>query len=176
MDLTILFSPVEESLYSEITSPSSFFKSIHAFTEKMPDYRGAHIALFGIKEDRGTYTNKGTASAPDEIRKKLYHLKKGTGAYRVVDLGNLNIGHDLNESYVRVSEVCRMLLEHNVLPIILGGSHDIDYGQYCAYETMNKLVSLLNVDAFLDLEEKKRIAGKQTPHSQNTIARTKLPV
>ena len=164
MDLTILFSPVDEALYSDITSPSSFFKSIHAFTEKMPDYRGAHIALFGIKEDRGTYTNKGTASAPDEIRKKLYHLKKGTGAYRVVDLGNLNIGHDLSESYVRVSEVCRMLLEHNVLPIILGGSHDIDYGQYCAYETMEKLVSLLNIDAFLDLEEK-----RESPESKHHI-------
>lgn len=164
MDLTILFSPVEEALYSEITSPSSFFKGIHAFTEKMPDYRGAHIALFGIKEDRGTYTNKGTASAPDEIRKKLYHLKKGTGAYRVVDLGNLNIGHDLSESYVRVSEVCRMLLEHNVLPIILGGSHDIDYGQYCAYESMDKLVSLLNIDAFLDLEEK-----RESPESRHHI-------
>jgi formiminoglutamase len=164
MDLTILFSPIDEALYSEVTSPSSFFKSIHAFTEKMPDYRGAHIALFGIKEDRGTYTNKGTASAPNEIRKKLYQLKKGTGAYRIVDLGNLNIGHDLSESYVRVSEVCRMLLEHNVLPIILGGSHDIDYGQYCAYETMDKLVSLLNIDAFLDLEEK-----KESPESRHHI-------
>jgi formiminoglutamase len=164
MDLTILFSPIDDALYSEITSPSSFFKSIHAFTEKMPDYRGAHIALFGIKEDRGTYLNKGTASAPDEIRKKLYHLKKGTGAYRIVDLGNLNIGHDLSESYVRVSEVCRMLLEHNVLPIILGGSHDIDYGQYCAYETMDKLVSLLNIDAFLDLEEK-----RESPESRHHI-------
>jgi formiminoglutamase len=154
MDLTILFSPVDESLYANIGSPSSFFRSINAFTEKMPDYRGAHIAIFGVKEDRGTSNNKGSSAGPDEIRKKLYHLKKGMGAYRIVDLGNLNIGHDLNESYVRVSEVCRMLLEHNVLPIIIGGSHDLDYGQYAAYETMDKLVSLLNIDAFLDLDEK----------------------
>lgn len=154
MDLTILFSPVDESLYANIGSPSSFFRSINAFTEKMPDYRGAHIAIFGVKEDRGTSNNRGSSAGPDEIRKKLYHLKKGMGAYRIVDLGNLNIGHDLNESYVRVSEVCRMLLEHNVLPIIIGGSHDLDYGQYAAYETMDKLVSLLNIDAFLDLDEK----------------------
>ncbi len=87
----------------------------------MPDYRGAHIAIFGIKEDRGAPNNKGTASGPDEIRKKLYHLKKGMGSYRIVLLGNLNIGHDVSESYVRVSEVCRMLLEQNVLPIIIGG-------------------------------------------------------
>lgn len=154
MDLTILFSPIEESLYSDIKSPSSFFKNIHPFTDKMPEYRGAHIALFGIREGRGSSINTGTAFGPDEIRKKLYNLKKGLGSYRVVDLGNLNVGHDLNESYVRISEVCRILLESNVLPVILGGSHDLDYGQYCSYETMNKLVSFLNIDAFLDLDEK----------------------
>ncbi len=161
MDLTILFSPIDESLYADITSPSSFYKNIRAFTEKMPDYRGAHIAIFGVKEERGTLTNTGTSSAPDEIRKKLYHLKKGTGSSHIVDLGNLNVGHDLEETYVRISEVCRMLLESNVLPIILGGSHDLDYGQYSAYETMDKLVSLLNVDAFLDLEEKKESGASQ---------------
>jgi formiminoglutamase len=51
-----------------------------------------------------------------------------------------------------------MLLESNVLPIIIGGTHDLDYGQYCGYETMDKLVSLLNIDAFLDLDDKKESA------------------
>lgn len=54
---------------------------------------------------------------------------------------------------MRISEVCRILLEDNVLPIIIGGTHDLDYGQYCGYETLEKLVSFLNVDAFLDLED-----------------------
>jgi formiminoglutamase len=163
MDLTILFSPVSEDLYNNITAPSSFFRNIQAFGEKMPDYKGVHIALFGVGEERGTETNKGTAGAADEIRKKLYALKRGTGAYRIVDLGNLKPGHDLDETYTRVSEVCRMLLESNVLPVILGGSHDLDYGQYSSYETLDKLVSLLNVDAFLDLEDKKEL-GASTQH------------
>nr|HPH45716.1 arginase family protein [Chryseolinea sp.] len=161
MDLTILFSPIDELLYADITSSSSFYKNIRAFTEKMPDYRGAHIAIFGVKEERGTISNTGTAYAPDEIRKKLYNLKKGIGSNYIVDLGNLNAGHDLEETYLRISEVCRMLLEHNVLPIILGGSQDLDYGQYTAYETMDKLVSLLNVDAFLDLDDKKESSASQ---------------
>lgn len=155
MDLTILFSPVDESLYSSIQSNTSFFRSISIFGEKMPDYRNAHIAIFGVPEERGASGNQGTAKAPDEVRKKLYHLKKGTGSYRIVDLGNLNPGHDLDETYVRVSEVCRILLENNVLPIILGGSHDLDYGQYTSYESMEKLVSMLNIDAFLDLDDSK---------------------
>jgi formiminoglutamase len=158
MDLTLFFSPLDESIYSSITSTSSFYKNIRIFGDKMPDYKGAHIALLGVNEERGAGNNSGTARAADEIRKKLYALKKGNGTYKIVDLGNLNPGHDLEETYTRISEVCRMLLEENVLPIILGGSHDLDYGQYAAYETMDKLVSLLNVDAFLDLDEDKNVA------------------
>ena len=107
MDLTILFSPLDESLYGAAYSSNSFFKNIKVYGEKMPDYKQAHLALFGIKEERGTQTNFGSAQAPDEIRKKLYPLKKGNGTYNIVDLGNLNQGIDLEETYVRVSEVCR---------------------------------------------------------------------
>ena len=164
MDLTIFFSPIEESIYEKISSNTSFYKSIKAYGEKMPDYKGAHIALFGIKEVRGTHSNTGAAHGPDEIRKKLYQLKKGTGAYNIVDLGNLNPGIDLDETFVRISEVCRILLEHNVLPVILGGTHDLDYGQYRSYEDMNKLVSFLNVDAFLDLDD-----SKESPFSKQHI-------
>jgi formiminoglutamase len=153
MDLTIFFSPIDDAVHAEATSQSSFFRNIKAFTEKMPDYHGAHIAMFGVKEERGTSNNFGAAKGPDEVRKKLYQLKKGTGIYNIVDLGNLNTGIDLEETYVRVSEVCRMLLEANVLPVIIGGTHDVDYGQYRGYQDLEKLVSLLNVDAFLDLED-----------------------
>lgn len=153
MDLTILFSPVPESLYSEIEQPNSVFKSISVFGEKMPDYRTAHIAIFGVPEERGTDTNLGSAHGPDEIRRKLYQLKKGTGLYNIVDLGNLKPGIDLDETYTRISEVCRILMEQNTLPVILGGTHDLGIGQYRGYEELDKLVSFLNVDAFLDLEE-----------------------
>ena len=153
MDLTILFNPIDETIYSEIKGQSSVCKNIKVFGESMPDYKTAQIAIFGIGEERGTDTNQGCAHGADEIRKKLYALKKGSGLYNIVDLGNLKKGIDLEETYTRISEVCRMLLEQNTLPIILGGSHDLDIGQYRGYEDLQKLVSFLNVDAFLDLEE-----------------------
>lgn len=159
MDLTILFSPLDESIYQKNYALNSVFKNIKVYGDKMPDYKGAHIAIVGVEEERGTKVNKGCAKGPDEIRKKLYNLKKGNGAYRIVDLGNLNPGIDLDETYVRISEVCRMLLENNVLPLILGGTHDLDYGQYRGYEEMEKLISLLNIDAFLDLEDNKEAAA-----------------
>lgn len=174
MDLTILFSPVDDQLYADIASHASFFKNIKIFGDKMPAYKDAHIAIFGVKESRGGENNAGASKGPDEIRRKLYNLKKGNGSYRIVDLGNLNPGHDLDETYVRISEVCRMLLENNVLPVVIGGTHDLDYGQYSGYETMSKLVSLLNIDAFLDLEDKKRSRAKPAAHSQDFTARAKL--
>ena len=159
MDLKLFFSPIDESIHSPNLPVSSFFKSIRSYTDKMPDYVGSHIALIGVNETRGSGHHPGKESAPDEVRKKLYELKKGSGAYRIVDLGNLNPGVDLDETYVRLSEVCRILLEGNVLPVIIGGSHDLDYGQYWAYEGFDKLVSLLNIDAFLDLEDKHGVAA-----------------
>lgn len=162
MDLTILFSPLDEILLKGDHSSSSFLKNISVFDEKMPDYRAAQIAIFGVKESRGSFNNDGTSNGPDEIRRKLYQLRKGTGKYNIVDLGNLNPGIDLDETHLRISEVCRVLLENNVLPIIIGGSHDLDYGQYRAYEEMDKLVSFLNVDALLDLDDDKNSpAAKQ---------------
>lgn len=158
MDLTIFFSPVKESLYDGVTSSSSFFKTLSVFGDKMPDHRGARIAMFGIGANHGASSTENSTDGPDEIRKKLYRLKKGKGGARIIDLGNLNPGIDAEETCVRVSEVCRILLENNVLPLIIGGSQDLDYGQYTAYESMEKLVSFLNVDACLDLEEGDRSA------------------
>jgi formiminoglutamase len=153
MDLTLFFNPLDESIYSSISTIASFYKNIRIYGDKMPDYKGAHLALIGVNEERGAGINLGTAKGPDEIRRKLYALKMGQGSYRIVDLGNLKPGHDLQETYARISEVCRILLENNVLPVILGGSHDLDLGQYMAYESMEKLIGFLNIDAFLDLDE-----------------------
>lgn len=119
----------------------------------MPDYKNTDIAIIGVEEEKGTVENKGTAQGPIAIRKQLFKLKKGYGAYKIVDLGTLRNGIDLEETYGRLSEVCHYLIEHNVLPLIIGGSHDLCYGQFTAYENMDKLITLLNVDAFLDMEE-----------------------
>ncbi|MTI21802.1 formiminoglutamase [Fulvivirga sp. RKSG066] len=153
MDLKIFFSPLDADIFSHIKHSNSFYKSIKVNTEAMPDYEGADIAIIGIEEERGTVSNKGTGKGAMEIRKKLYQLKKGYGSYKIIDLGTLRNGIDLDETYGRLSEVCHILIENNVLPVVIGGSHDLSYGQYTAYENMDKLITLLNVDAYLDMEE-----------------------
>ena len=151
MDLKIFFSPVDESIYSDLTDPASFFQNIQVFSEKQPPYKGANLAIIGLSEEED-FENVNTRAA-DEIRKKLYRLKKGFGQYKIVDLGNLRLGVDEQESQLRLKEVCGILIDHEVLPIIIGGAHKYTYGQYLSYENMDKLVTLLNVDAFLDIDD-----------------------
>lgn len=119
----------------------------------MPEYKSADMVLIGLEENRGTSTNPGVSKGANAVREKLYRLQKGTGAYKIVDLGNLRNGVDLEETYKRIREVCAVLIQKNILPVLIGGSHDLDYGQFWAYEDMDKLISVLNVDAFLDMEE-----------------------
>lgn len=152
MNLKIFFTPVDESLYQEIDDFHSFYENIHVHGFEFPDIKDMDIAIIGITENRGTINNEGVCRAADEIRKKLYRLKKGHGKYRIIDLGNLVSGRNAEDTGFRVKEICRVLLSENVLPLIIGGSHDIDVSQFQAYEEIGKLVTMVNVDAFLDLE------------------------
>ncbi len=161
MDLRLFFSPVPESVFADISKQSSFYKSIHVYQEIFPDYKSADIALVGISDNRSATEGSGIAEGANTLRKKLYRLMKGTGAYNIVDLGNISEAIDIDQTYGRVQEVCRACLENNVLPILIGGSHDMAFPQYQAYEDMEKLISLINIDAFLDMDDEKAPANKR---------------
>jgi formiminoglutamase len=153
MDLKLFFSPVDEFLGTVKFPSDAFVKSISLFTGKMPAVRDADLAIIGVPESRGTETDPQVMeNGIREIRKSLYQLTAGSSNYRIVDLGNLNPGHDYQQTLLRLKEVCEHLILNNVFPLIIGGGHDLDYGQFQAYESMEKMVSFLNVDAFLDME------------------------
>ncbi len=153
MDLDLFFTPVDEQLIDDITSVSSFYKGININTGKLPKLEGHTIALLGINTYQNNANHVGIAQGADVIREKLYSLKRGEGAHNIIDLGNLNPGIDLEETYGRLKEVCEYLIRNSILPVIIGGSHNMGYGQFMAYEGLEKLITVLNVDAFLDMEE-----------------------
>ena len=108
MDLKIFFSPVDEHVYQDITTYNCFINAICMYGEKMPDYKGVDIALIGIQEEEGN-----SLVSADFVRQKLYRLKSGKSPYKIVDLGNLRRGMNLEETYLRIKEVCAILLEEN---------------------------------------------------------------
>lgn len=150
MNLRIFFDTVNETDQHEVYEPNALIGGIESYRETFPHWQTAEIAIIGIVEERGTQ-NKDIESAPDEIRKKLYQLNKGTGNKRIVDLGNLRRGVSLIESQNRLKEVCEILLAHNVFVLLIGGGHDMDYGQFLGYEANGQPINVLNVDACLDM-------------------------
>lgn len=157
MDLKLFFDPVEKDVNLDKLPSSSIAHSLYINHEKMPDLEGMDIALIGLREARGAAEEfqKGIAQSPTEIRKSFYPLKKGSGTLKIVDLGDFRNGPELEDTYQRLQEVCGFLMESNILPVIFGGSHNLDLGQFMAYENQDKLVTILNVDNKLDLEDPK---------------------
>jgi len=111
------------------------------------------LAFFGIHEDRSSHYNTGSAAMPDEVRKHLYKLFGEESTLRLMDLGNIPQGSSVQDTHAAVSQVVGELLDKNIVPILIGGSHDLTYGQYQGYRSREHLVNLVNVDERIDLGE-----------------------
>ncbi|QDH78139.1 formimidoylglutamase [Echinicola soli] len=166
MDLKLFFDPVPESITQHKYAHNSFFKHINYHGELFPDLKGIQIAIIGLEEVRGTDDAESVDQAAHEVRKRLFQLKRGLAHYKIADLGNLRSGVDLKETYIRIKTVGEELMKKQILPIYIGGTHDLDIGQYLSYEGMKKLVSMLTVDAKIDMDDEGR---PFEVHSQDII-------
>lgn len=164
MDLKLFF---DSTTVDVDDSANSFQSSIYINRERMPDHEGLDIALIGLQEYRGSEAGQGAIQSADEVRRQLYKLRKGFGDYGIIDLGNFRNGPKLEDTYLRLKEVCAYLMEKDIIPLIFSGSHDNDLGQYLSYEGRGKWVSMLTVDQSLDLEEE----GPITTNHINKIIR-----
>jgi len=153
MNLSIFFAPLRDFPDTYAHDAKSVGNAVSAFVHKFPDWRGADIAFIGVNEYRGAGLEPAPAHPADEVRKKIYKLKKGTGAYKIADLGNLLPGITLEDTYLRLKEIVENLLHHQTVPVIIGGSHDLDYGQYLGYENLDQVINLVTVDSCIDMTE-----------------------
>ena len=166
MNLSLLFDPISDHLVQGPHLPNSFFTHINYHGESFPDLKGIQIALIGLTETRGMSGSESMEQAASIVREKLYLLKKGQSHYKIADLGNLRPGVDLQETNIRIRTLGEYLMKKQILPIYIGGSHDLDYGQYLSYEGMKKLVTLLTVDPKIDMEDE---GEPNEVHSQDII-------
>jgi formiminoglutamase len=133
------------------------------------------IAFLGVQEDRQSVENTGCAQAPDFIRHKLYRLKQGAFKSPFLDLGNLQPGHTITDTYFALSSIVSHLVKLDILPVILGGGQDLTYAQYCAYESLEQTVNLVSVDAAFDLGDaaeavnSRNYLGKIVLHQPNCL-------
>lgn len=125
-----------------------------------------HIALIGVEEERGSDLNKGTKKSPDHVRKHLYQLYHGDYTVKIADLGNIKAGATISDTYVALKTVLEELIKSDIVPVIIGGSHDLTYAQYLGYETLEQKVELAIIDAKFDLDQN---GEEATPLSADTF-------
>ncbi|WP_151087532.1 formimidoylglutamase [Hymenobacter baengnokdamensis] len=153
MNLALFFDPLPDELTAPATVPTSVAAYAARFAENFPDWRHADLALIGLDEWRGTAAGPPPAGrhGANCVRERLYQLQKGTGPLRLVDLGNLRPGLSLEDTYQRLREVVAALLEADTVPLLLGGGHDLDCGQFLAYEAMGQSINFAVVDSRPDM-------------------------
>ena len=118
-----------------------------------PSLEGMDIAIVGVEEARAAINNKACDQAPNAVRKYLYELFPNHPNIKIVDIGNVKRGFELPDTYVALSAVLSELLHRKIVPVIIGGSHDLSYANYLAYENIEKIINIVDVDALFDIGE-----------------------
>jgi formiminoglutamase len=171
MNLALFFDPLPETLAPTSPMPAALAAYATRFTETFPDWRTADLAIIGLDEWRGSATGPPAADyhGANEVRQRFYQLQKGTGVLRLVDLGNLRPGLSLEDTYQRLREIVGALLEVNTVPLLLGGSHDLDYGQFLAYESLDRPVSFAVVDSRPDMAAPSSLVPAEDSHLRRLL-------
>lgn len=148
-------SPIndEATEYNVFQSTSNIGENIqiHSRQNGFPDLDDVSIVILGVKEGRKAVNNDGCGEDLSSIRKKLYQLFPGNWHVGIADIGNIEQGNSIEDTYFAVSKTIEALLKKNIIPIIIGGSQDLTYANYRAYDKLEQTVNLVSVDSRFDL-------------------------
>jgi len=111
------------------------------------------IALIGVIESRGG--SQETAANLDAVRKEIYSLFPGSWNLGVADLGDLDSGDTIEDTYFALQQLVKSLLKNNCIPLILGGTQDLTYPIYRAYDGLEQMVNLVSIDSKFDFGKEK---------------------
>ena len=151
IELHSYFNPLSAEIYSakdrwETTQIGRLIDS-HT-TDHFPDIKFAELAIFNVPEYEGSRNN--LTSQDCNIRASLYDLHKEEFP-RIVDLGTVQLMPTRKESFHAIQGVCSALLHDGVIPVIIGGGHDINYAVYKAYAALERFITLTTVDKSFDI-------------------------
>jgi len=148
-------SPVDGILtaHNELLSKQALGNQLDIHTSKhgIPEtVTSAKFAIIAVLENRSDINYLGEQLNLSEIRKAFYSLYPGNWSHKIVDLGNLHKGETVNDTYAALKTIMEPLLKNNIIPIILGGSQDLMYAMYRAYDKLEQVVNIVNVDSKFD--------------------------
>ena len=119
-------------------------------SSELPDIEGVKLALIFVKEGRSAVDNAETGNGFDTIREYLYKLYRGAWDVKIADLGDLQAGFAVEDTYSALKEISSYLIKKQIIPIVIGGGQDLTYASYRAYDSLEQTVNLVSVDSKFD--------------------------
>ncbi len=153
MDFNLL-SPISDRLVEalEVSHNQTLGRKLELHTNRStPNLETVKIAILGVLERRNTETPAADQLQLNEIRHAFYNLFPGNWSYSIADLGDILMGETPKDTYFAVTEVVESLLKQQIIPVIVGGSQDLTYAQYRAYDKVKPMINIVNVDKSFDL-------------------------
>ena len=114
-----------------------------------PSLEHVKIAIIGVLDSRGAgKSNQDSTSL--NFRKSFYSLFPGNWDATIVDFGDILAGEKIEDTYFATKKVLASLLKKNIVPIVIGGSQDLTYSLYRAYDDLEQMVNLVSIDNKFD--------------------------
>jgi formiminoglutamase len=146
-----------------------------AHIEDISSKKNINIGLVGYVCDAGVQRNQGRIGArkgPISVRNKLGKLPIHHTTKKIVDFGDvICLDTYLEDCQKALSKTISALIKQHVLPIAIGGGHDIAYANFNGIKDAIKNVSknkigIINFDAHFDLRAVETAANSGTPFNQ----------
>lgn len=151
------FQPLDADFFEYVQGLSSqaLGKKVvfHSETD-FPAIEKAAIAIIGVQENRGRDEENPSVDLI-HIRKEFYGLFPGNWEAAIVDLGNIVPGNSLEDTYYVLKNAVAHLIKNKVIPVIIGGSQDLTYAMYRAYDQLEQMVNVVSVDSKFDFAKEK---------------------
>lgn len=164
MDLNGYFDPVslERPDFEFLEDNEAFSRHISVHTPDQPirELDKHQVAIVGIPVDDHAII-KGSKEAPDQIRSKLYQLRKINKGLKIYDLGNLKKGESMNDTYFALRDIVLELKERDMITLLFGGSQDLGRGVFLALEKQAGLHHILTIDSMLDFSLKEELLSSR---------------
>lgn len=124
---------------------------LHTVNEGLPVLDDVQIVVIGILENRRDANALFQVESLDYAREKFYELYPGNWSSPIADLGDVHAGDTVEDTYYVVRQLTEYFLRASIIPIFLGGSQDLMYPIYRAFDEFQHMINVVNIDCRFDL-------------------------
>ena len=164
MSLEVLLPVANEAIAGLALSPKQVLGkniAIHTEGSGLPELRGLQLAIIGLSEQRNSFFANAQYDV-NRFRKSFYELYPGNWNLKIADLGDLPNGDKVEDTYFAVKEIGYHLKQMNIIPIFIGGSHDLIFPVYQVFQEFKQLVNIVSVDRSFDFSQEDKLISDRS--------------